>query len=180
MAQQFGAALLSLSNSFGDANRRLVIRMNQADDAVTVHLGKGVFKRAPSGFGCIAFAPGVPRERSPQLKSRPRFGIVQTDSSDELAAGFLFDGPHAITAKMPMPDYRAHLSPGFQTIKCLAAQKAHHFGISTELRVRLKVFEPHHAQDHSFSFKSNLSHQSPRSFPVNFVKRGLQLVSLRI
>src|SRR5216684_7827841 len=67
---------------------------------------------------------------------------------------------------MPMADYRAHLPPGFQTIKWLAAQKAHHFGISTERRVRLKVFEARQAQDQAFSFKSNLGHQLPRSLPV--------------
>jgi hypothetical protein len=80
---------------------------------------------------------------------------MKANAPDELSGSFLLDGPNSVTAKMPMPNHGAHVSPRLQTVPCFAAKVAHNFRIGSERGIGFKILQPNHPQPQPFGFKLN-------------------------
>src|SRR2546426_10218064 len=74
-AEDFCFAFELLAESFSDANRRRVIRMDTTDDVVLIKFCKSIIQRAAGAFRRIAFAPALSRERPTELEAGPAYRI---------------------------------------------------------------------------------------------------------
>src|SRR4051812_43112763 len=82
---EIAVALQCLAEALGDADGGLILRMNEADDAVPLQNDEGMSQGGQGGLRRIAAAPPPPHERPGQLEACPALRIGEAGHPDERA-----------------------------------------------------------------------------------------------
>src|ERR1051326_11525 len=106
--QDAGSSLHALSQTFRYGNRAVVLWRDEADDMRHLQMSESPVHRRARRFGGIPLAPEFATQRPADFKCRPGFRIVTADAPHEFARRLLHDGPHAVTAKKPVPANSGH------------------------------------------------------------------------
>src|SRR5436190_18514405 len=71
MPKHFGLSFNLLTETLGNFDGRSIVRMNQADHVIAVHLLECVIQRSSRTLACIPLAPELPAQHPAKLKAGP-------------------------------------------------------------------------------------------------------------
>src|SRR4029453_16363005 len=103
-------------------------------------------ERRARRFGCESAAPKFPPNRPSKFVLRPSFGAMKSDAAHEAMGREQLDAPHAIAARMPMPDDRGHVVPRVGARHLFARRETGDFEIRVDRGVFLKVARLEHTE----------------------------------
>ena len=135
------SGLQSLSDPLGDAEGGLILRMDEADDAIRLQGGEGVGQGRPRRFGRIAVPPLCAAPASRRARIRPAFGRGEAGHPQKGASHFVLQRPHAGALPYSTPQEERQVSPGPGAIpgRLSGGQVPHDLRVRVEPRIVVDV-----------------------------------------
>ena len=110
MSHQVRLSFKSHPQPPSNADRRLVLGINHADNMCMSERAERNVKGRSRRFGCIATAPERSAQGPGKLQARPALGPPAANPADEHATLAIFHGPEAKTAELPVTEHQGHVA----------------------------------------------------------------------